>query len=296
MLWHILLYNRNIESWWVMEIQKYQEKIFEDIKHINEFGEEYWEARELMKVLGYRQWRNFNQVIDKAKISCSLSKMNIKSHFADVSKIVKAGVTSKEVQDYHLTRYACYLIVQNGDSRKEVIALGQSYFAVQTRKMELTEEEFSSLDENQKRLYTRMNVRNKNLYLFETAKNAGVKNYGKFNNYGYQGLYNGETARDIARRKGIKETDDILDYMGSEELGANLFRITQTDAKLKRDQIHTESDACDTHYVVGLSIRKTIYDLGGTMPEELPTPDASIEELEQEELKRINGGCYALLM
>ena len=296
MLWHILLYNRNIESWWVMEIQKYQEKIFEDIKHINEFGEEYWEARELMKVLGYRQWRNFNQVIDKAKISCSLSKMNIKSHFADVSKIVKAGVTSKEVQDYHLTRYACYLIVQNGDSRKEVIALGQSYFAVQTRKMELTEEEFFKLDENQKRLYTRMNVRNKSLYLFQTAKNAGVKNYGKFNNYGYQGLYNEETAVDIARRKGIKETDDILDYMGSEELGANLFRITQTDAKLKRDQIHTESDACDTHYVVGLSIRKTIYDLGGTMPEELPTPDASIEELEQEELKRINGGCYALLM
>ena len=279
-----------------MEIQKYQEKIFEDIKHINEFGEEYWEARELMKVLGYRQWRNFNQVIDKAKISCDLSKMDVKSHFADVSKIVKAGVTSKEVQDYHLTRYACYLIVQNGDSRKEVIALGQSYFAVQTRKMELTEEEFFKLDENQKRLYTRMNVRNKSLYLFQTAKNAGVKNYGKFNNYGYQGLYNGETAVDIARRKGIKETDDILDYMGSEELGANLFRITQTDAKLKRDQIHTESDACDTHYVVGLSIRKTIYDLGGTMPEELPTPDASIEELEQEELKRINGGCYALLM
>ena len=279
-----------------MEIQKYQEKIFEDIKHINEFGEEYWEARELMKVLGYRQWRNFNQVIDKAKISCSLSKMNIKSHFADVSKIVKAGVTSKEVQDYHLTRYACYLIVQNGDSRKEVIALGQSYFAVQTRKMELTEEEFSSLDENQKRLYTRMNVRNKNLYLFETAKNAGVKNYGKFNNYGYQGLYNGETARDIARRKGIKETDDILDYMGSEELGANLFRITQTDAKLKRDKIHTESDACDTHYAVGKAIRKTICDLGGTMPEELPTPDASIEELEQEELKKIHGGCYVLLV
>lgn len=169
-----------------MEIQKYQEKIFEDIKHINEFGEEYWEARELMKILGYHQWRNFNQVIDKAKISCDLSKMDVKSHFADVSKIVKAGVTSKEVQDYHLTRYACYLIVQNGDSRKEVIALGQSYFAVQTRKTELTEGKFSSLDESQKRLYTRMNVRNKNLYLFETAKNAGVKNYGKFNNYGYQ--------------------------------------------------------------------------------------------------------------
>ena len=280
-----------------MEIQKYQEKIFEDIKHINEFGEEYWEARELMNVLGYSKWSNFKKVIDKAKVSCKLSNGNIQEHFADVGKVLIVGNDAKmEVEDYHLTRYAYYLIVQNGDSRKEVIALGQSYFAVQTRKMELTEEEFSSLDENQKRLYTRMNVRNKNLYLFETAKNAGVKNYRKFNNYGYQGLYNGETARDIARRKGIKETDDILDYMGSEELGANLFRITQTDAKLKRDKIHTESDACDTHYAVGKAIRKTICDLGGTMPEELPTPDASIEELEQEELKKIHGGCYVLLV
>ena len=280
-----------------MEIQKYQEKIFEDIKHINEFGEEYWEARELMKALGYSKWENFSKVIDKAKISCKLSGYSVNDCFPDVRKPIISGKGKQElIEDYHLTRYACYLIVQNGDSRKEVIALGQSYFAVQTRKMELTEEEFSSLDENQKRLYTRMNVRNKNLYLFETAKNAGVKNYGKFNNYGYQGLYNGETARDIARRKGIKETDDILDYMGSEELGANLFRITQTDAKLKRDKIHTESDACDTHYAVGKAIRKTICDLGGTMPEELPTPDASIEELEQEELKKIHGGCYVLLV
>lgn len=280
-----------------MEIQKYQEKIFEDIKHINELGEEYWEARELMKALGYSKWENFSKVIDKAKISCKLSGYSGNDCFTDVRKPIISGKGKQElIEDYHLTRYACYLIVQNGDSRKEVIALGQSYFAVQTRKMELTEEEFFRLDENQKRLYARMNVRNKNLYLFETAKNAGVKNYGKFNNYGYQGLYNGETAGDIARRKGIKETDDILDYMGSEELGANLFRITQTDAKLKRDKIHTESDACDTHYVVGKAIRKTIYDLGGTMPEELPTPDTSIEELEQEELKKINGGGYVLLV
>lgn len=280
-----------------MEIQKYQEKIFEDIKHINEFGKEYWEARELMKALGYSKWENFSKVIDKAKISCKLSGYSVNDCFADVRKPKISGKGKQElIEDYHLTRYACYLIVQNGDSRKEVIALGQSYFAVQTRKMELKEEEFFRLDETQKRLYTRMNVRDKNLYLFETAKNAGVKNYGKFNNYGYQGLYNGETAGDIARRKGIKETDDILDYMGSEELGANLFRITQTDAKLKRDKIHTESDACDTHYVVGKAIRKTIYDLGGTMPEELPTPDTSIEELEQEELKKINGGGYVLLV
>ena len=281
-----------------MEIQKYQEKIFEDIKHVNEFGEEYWEARELMKVLGYSKWSNFKKVIDKAKISCNLSGNKVEDCFADVGKPITSGKGRVElIEDYYLTRYACYLIVQNGDPRKDVIALGQSYFAVQTRKMELTEEEFSRLDENQKRLYTRINVRNKNQYLFETAKNAGVKNYGKFNNAGYKGLYNGETAKDIAKRKGIKETDDILDYMGSEELGANLFRITQTDAKLKRDKINTEEDACDTHYHVGAVIRKTIEDLGGTMPEKLPTPELSIQELEQNELKKIDGiGSYVLLM
>ena len=281
-----------------MEIQKYQKKIFEDIKHINEHDEEYWEARELMKVLGYSKWSNFKKVIDKAKISCNLSGNKVEDCFADVGKPITSGKGRVElIEDYHLTRYACYLIVQNGDPRKDVIALGQSYFAVQTRKMELTEEEFSRLDENQKRLYTRINVRNKNQYLFETAKNAGVKNYGKFNNAGYKGLYNGETAKDIAKRKGIKETDDILDYMGSEELGANLFRITQTDAKLKRDKINTEEDACDTHYHVGAVIRKTIEDLGGTMPEKLPTPELSIQELEQNELKKIDGtGYYVLLM
>lgn len=172
-----------------MEIQKYQEKIFEDIKHVNVAGEEYWEARELMKVLGYSKWSNFKKVIDKAKISCKLSGYNVDDCFADVGKPIISGKGKREIiEDYHLTRYACYLIVQNGDSRKEVIALGQSYFDVQTRKMELTEKEFSRLDENQRRLYTRMNVRNKNLYLSLTAKNAGVKNYGKFNNYGYQGL------------------------------------------------------------------------------------------------------------
>ena len=281
-----------------MEIQKYQEKIFEDIKHINEHGEEYWEARELMKVLGYSKWSNFKKVIDKAKISCNLSGNKVEDCFADVGKPITSGKGRVElIEDYHLTRYACYLIVQNGDPRKDVIALGQSYFAVQTRKMELTEEEFSRLDENQKRLYTRINVRNKNQYLFETAKNAGVKNYGKFNNAGYKGLYNGETAKDIAKRKGIKETDDILDYMCSEELGANLFRITQTDAKLKRDKINTEEDACDTYYHVGAAVRKTIWDLGGTMPEKLPTPELSIQELEQNELKKIDGtGYYVLLM
>lgn len=280
------------------ELEQYQERMFEEIRHVDEVEREFWYARELAKALKYTEWRKFEGVIEKAKMACEGSSNKVIDHFVGSAKMVGLGSGSKrKVNDYKLSRYACYLIVQNGDPRKDVIALGQSYFAVQTRKMELTEEEFSRLDENQKRLYTRINVRNKNQYLFETAKNAGVKNYGKFNNAGYKGLYNGETAKDIAKRKGIKETDDILDYMGSEELGANLFRITQTDAKLKRDKINTEEDACDTHYHVGAVIRKTIEDLGGTMPEKLPTPELSIQELEQNELKKIDGiGSYVLLM
>ena len=162
-----------------LELEKYQEKIFEDIKHIDEFGNEYWEARELQKILGYKEWRLFANVIEKAQVSCSRSNNNISSHFGVYSKIVAAGNTTKPIIDYKLSRYACYLIVQNANPKFKAVALGQTYFAIQTRKMELTEEEFSRLDEDQRRLYTRMNVRNKNLYLFETAKNAGVKNYGK---------------------------------------------------------------------------------------------------------------------
>lgn len=274
------------------KLQEYQKNIFESIRHIDENGEEYWEARELMKALRYTEWRNFKKTIDKAKITCDISKNKIDNHFVGVNKMVLIGSGAERLQeDYKLSRYACYLIVQNGDSRKEEIALGQTYFAVQTRKMELTEKEFLNLSEDQRRYYTRRDVANKNLWLFQSAKKAGVKNYGKFNNAGYKGLYNGETAKDIATRKGIKETDDILDYMGSEELGANLFRITQTDAKLKRDKIKNENDANETHYTVGKVIRNTIKELGGTMPEELPTPNKSIEKIEKEELKRINGGC-----
>ena len=214
------------------KLQNYQENIFENIKHVDENGVEYWEARELMHVLEYTQWRNFKKVIDKAIISCELSKNEIDDHFADFSKMVDIGSSAKKkILDYKLSRYACYLIVQNANPSKEVVALGQTYFAVQTRKMEITEEEFLKLSEDDRRLYSRINVANKNLLLLDSAKNAGVENYGKFNNYGYMGLYNGEKAKDIAKRKGINENDDILDYMGSEELGANLFRITQTEAK-----------------------------------------------------------------
>ena len=276
-------------------LKTYNKKIFESIKHIDKKGNEYWEARELMTVLEYSKWEHFSKVIDKARISCSLSNQNIEDHFPIVGKIVKAGATVKEVIDYHLSRYACYLIVQNANPRKEVVALGQTYFATQTRKMELTEDEFRKLSENERRLYNRIVVNNKNKYLFMTASEAGVKDFGKFNNYGYQGLYNGETAKDIANRKGIDyNKEEILDYMGSEELGANIFRITQTEAKLKRESVDNEKDACDTHYNVGKVVRKAIADLGGTMPEDLPTPDKSIREIENEELKKISGGCYII--
>ena len=265
----------------------FTEDNFESIKHIDENGIEFWYARELMIVLEYKQWRRFEQVIERAKEACKNSNVNVYDHFADVGKIVKAGVTNKDIGDIKLTRYACYLIAQNGDSRKKTIALAQTYFAVQTRKQELTRQEYEQLSEDEKRLYTRKNVKDKNKYLFDTAKLAGVKNYGKFNNYGYRGLYNGETASDIAKRKGISEKEDILDYMSSTELAANLFRITQTDEVLKNKKIDNEDDACKTHHNVGQAVRQTIKRIGGTMPEDLPTPSMSAKQIEKEKNKQL---------
>ena len=271
-------------------LQEYKEKTFDDIKHIDELGNEYWEARELMTALEYSKWEHFAKVINKAKISCQLSGYNVDDHFPVKGKIVKSGATTKEVIDYKLTRYACYLIVQNASPvRHKSVALGQTYFAVQTRKMELTQEEYSKLSEDEKRLYTRINIKNKNKYLFDTAKNAGVVNYGKFNDYGYRGLYGGETAKQIAERKGIDpKREEILDYMGSTELAANLFRITQTDEVIKNNNVKGEQQACNTHHMVGQAIRNTIKKLGGRMPEELPTPEKSIREIEKEEILKID--------
>lgn len=271
-------------------IEEYKNKTFDEIRHLDELGNEYWEARELMLALEYSKWEHFAKVINKAKISCKLSNVNVDDHFPVKGKIVKSGATTKEVIDYKLSRYACYLIVQNASPvRHKSVALGQTYFAVQTRKMEITQEEYLKLTEDEKRLYTRINVKNKNKYLFDTAKKAGVSNYARFNDYGYKGLYNGESAKQIAKRKGINpEKEDILDYMGSTELAANLFRITQTDEVLKNKNISNEDSACITHHAVGQAVRQTIQKIGGTMPEKLPTPEKSIKELEKEELKKIN--------
>lgn len=267
---------------------KQTEKTFESIKHIDENGIEFWYARELMETLGYKSWRYFEKVIIKATISCENSEISAFEHFVvDNKTILMPKNATKNIIDYRLTRYACYLIAQNANSRLKAVALAQTYFAVQTRKQELTEEEYKYLSEDEKRLYNRKTVSNRNKYLFNTAKNSGVKNYAKFNNAGYTGLYNGETAEDIKRRKGLKEQQEILDYMGSAELGANIFRITQTDELLKSNKVNNENEACITHNKVGKAVRKAIEELGGTMPENLPTPAKSIKELEQEEHKRL---------
>ena len=265
------------------EIKEYTEKMFEDIKHIDEFGNEYWLARELKFALGYSKWGNFDKVIEKAKNSCKVSGNKVEDCFADVGKPITSGKGKVElINDYKLSRYACYLIAQNGDSRKKTIALAQTYFAIQTRKQELSEKEYSCLTEDEKRFYQRNLTRKGNYSLNIAAKNAGVKNFDKFHNAGYKGLYNGETANDIAKRKKLRYREDILDNMGSDELIANLFRISQTEQKLKNENINLESDANKTHYKVGKEIRNTIKKLGGTMPENLPTPEKSLKELEKE--------------
>ena len=269
------------------EIDK-NSKSFEDIKHIDENGVEFWYARELMKILEYNKWENFEKVINKAKDACKNSGISVFEHFPDVRKLSKRANNAEiEIKDYKLTRYACYLIAQNGDSRKKVIALAQTYFAVQTRKQEITEKEYSMLTEDEKRSYQRNLTRKGNYSLNQTAKKAGVKNFDKFHNAGYKGLYNGETADDIAKRKGLRYREDILDNMGSDELIANLFRISQTEQRLKRDNVDTEKKACDTHNKIGKIVRKAIKEAGGTMPEDLPTPKKSLKQLEKEKIKQL---------
>ena len=273
------------------EVKSYNEQTFESIKHIDENGVEFWYARELQTTLEYVQWRRFAESIERAKEACKASGFDVGDHFADVGKMIDlAKGAQREITDIKLSRYACYLIVMNGDPRKEVIALGQTYFAVKTREQELSEQEdFSRLTEDQKRLAIRGELAEHNKSLAEAAKNAGVttsQDYAVFQNMGYKGLYGGLGAKQIHERKGLKKSQNILDHMGSTELAANLFRATQTDEKLRRDNIQGKAAANKTHFDVGQKVRKTIEELGGTMPEDLPTPEKSIKQIEKE-TKRI---------
>ena len=264
-------------------VNKYTSKTFEDIKHIDEYDNEYWLARDLQKVLEYKDWRNFKKVIDKAIMSANNSIQGNEDWVAEINKPITTGKGKQEfIKDYKLSRYICYLIVQNADSSKEVVALGQTYFAVQTRKQEITEQEYDSLSEDEKRLYQRKLTRRGNYTLQKVASSAGVKNMTEFHNAGYRGLYNGETADDIFNRKKLRYREDILDNMNEDELVANLFRINQTKQKLIRDNVQGEDNAKNVHYEVGKKVRKAIADIGGMMPEDMPTPKKSLKELEKE--------------
>ena len=265
------------------ELKEYTEKLFEDIKHIDEKGNEYWLARDLMPVLEYSKWENFNNVIQKAVLSYKNSNNEDLYWLPEVRKPIITGKGKEEfIKDYKLSRYICYLIVQNANPKKKMVALGQTYFAIQTRKQELIEKEYSELTEDEKRLYQRNLTKKGNYSLNITAKNAEVKNFDKFHNSGYKGLYNGETANDIAKRKNLRYREDILDNMCSDELIANLFRISQTEQKLKNENIKLETEANTTHYNIGKNIREVIEKNGGTMPEDFPTPNKSLKELEKE--------------
>ncbi len=271
-------------------LQADEYKLFEDIRKIRKDGSEYWlarELRELAPVLDYVQWRNFTKVMDRAMIACKNSGYEVSDHFAEVSKMVEIGSgTKRDVLDYELSRYACYLIVQNGDPRKEVIALGQTYFAIQTYRQEIADR-FNQLDEDAKRLVIRGDIKQWNQLLAEAALNAGVitnEEFAVFQNAGYMGLYGGMTVEDIHAKKGLAVRDKILDFMGSTELIANLFRISQTEEKLRRDAVDSADKATSVHHTVGKEVRAAIERVGGTMPEDLPTPDKSIAEIEKEQL------------
>ena len=262
---------------------------FEDIKRTRPDGTEYWAARELAPVLDYAKWENFYKVIKRAMIACENSGRSVSDDFPEVGKIVEAGATRKTIADYELSRYACYLIVQNGDPRKEVIALGQTYFAIQTYRQEVADR-FNQLDEDSRRLVVRGDIKQWNQLLAETARNAGVitaEEFAIFQNAGYMDLYGGMTVDDIHRRKGLAIGQKILDYMGSTELIANLFRISQTEEKLRKDQVSTPNAATAVHYAVGNEVREAIRKIDGTMPEDLPTPEKSIAQLEREQMERL---------
>lgn len=279
----------------VKELKAKEYKRFEAIKQVKEDGTEFWSARELAPVLEYTKWENFQNVIKRAMIACENSGHLVENDFPEVRKIVDAGITSKPVRDYELTRYACYLIVQNGDPRKEVIALGQTYFAIQTYRQEVADH-FNELDEDRRRLVVRGDIKQWNQMLAETAHNAGVitnEEFAIFQNAGYIGLYGGLDVDDIHKRKNLEVGQKILDYMGSTELIANLFRISQTEEKLRKDEVDNAKTATSIHYSVGKEVRSAIEKIGGTMPEDLPTPEKSIQEIEKEQLARLKAKAQA---
>lgn len=257
---------------------------FESIRCIDEAGSEFWSARDLAPLLEYQDWRNFMQVVDKARVACVQSGHDPEDHFGDVTKMVSIGSgAQRPVPDVELSRYACYLIVQNGDPSKPVIANGQTYFATQARRQELADDtKFAQLDEDEKRLAIRNELATHNKHLAAAAKEAGVEtslDYAIFQDHGYKGLYGGLGNKEIHARKGLKKSQKILDHMGSTELAANLFRATQTEEKLRRDNVHGKAQANRTHFEVGQKVRQTIEELGGTMPENLPKPDSSIQQI-----------------
>lgn len=263
---------------------------FEGIRQFDADGHEYWTARQLARVLEYSEYRHFMPVIDRAKEACRNSGHPEDDHFEDILDMVEIGSGARrQVADIHLSRYACYLIVQNGDPAKPVIANGQTYFALQTRRQELRDDEaFAHLSEDDKRLAIRNELATHNKQLAAAAKGAGVEtplDYAIFQDHGYKGLYGGRGAKDIHAEKGLKKSQKILDHMGSTELAANLFRATQTEEKLRREKVRGKQKANQTHFEVGQKVRQTIADLGGTMPEALPTPEVSIQQIEKEKKK-----------
>jgi len=274
------------------EIEKKHYQTFEEIRNSTEDGHEFWSSRQLAKVLEYAEYRNFLPVIEKAKTACSNSGQDIEDHFVEMHEMVAIGSGAKrKMAAYALSRYACYLIVQNGDPSKTVIANGQTYFAIQTRRQELADDQtFKQLKADEKRLFLRNELKEHNKQLVETAQQAGVEtnlDFAIFQNHGYKGLYDGLDAKGIHTHKGLKKSQKILDHMGSTELAANLFRATQAEEKLRRDNIQGKTNANRTHFEVGTKVRQTIEELGGTMPEDLPTPTDSIKQLQHKKLKEL---------
>jgi DNA-damage-inducible protein D len=264
--------------------------LFEQIRLENESGAEYWSARDLAKVLGYSKWEKFRNAIDRAEVACENSGQSVDDHFLHTTRVSTFGKGGqREIEDVHMSRYGCYLLVQNADPSKPAVAVGQTYFAVQTRRQEQADQ-LAGLTEEQRRLYLRGEISVYNRRLAEAANMAGVLepvDFAIFTDHGYMGLYGGLKSRDIQKRKGLKPSQHILDHMSGTELAANLFRVTQTEDKLRREGIQGKAKANETHYSVGRKVRETIQELGGTLPEELPTPEESVQKLRRREEKRL---------